>query len=1175
MKQPTVPVTYQEERTILPEPNIQISQGIDWESIGRSAANLGIEVVSKMREDENETKILGLQTLQKDVANGIKTASEINDFDRVDKIRQSYRDQVKGFVNGDIDDPTYIGNSMAERKLLAVARGFDADIELGIQESKQGWSDTLAFENYQQFRLSEEERLVQDPAYIEEALNNVNSMYERIAGVGIDKPLDAVGYSASTRKLLNEIQKDRVDLLKTKEKLGKEPMNVKTMAENARTQFMWAANRFSVSKELTKEANDLEEKPNLSESERQKITELRAKALREAITGGNIYKGAMQSLVEQAKTDIVSGYPEDFVGPPDIPQELLNPDSPEALETLFRFGIDPVDANAMLAAYSGQEELLGKNTEFKVARAMMSNAVSTLKQEADSIVSVAKMNVDLIDGQLSALPENDLRRIDLLIQRDAIIASTHKKLYERTLEPVLPPSFKSTKRLLDFIDKGWMAYAGIGDVPVRFDDDQIQLVSFLTNNGYGSAREVYSYAQQKYNQMLGANARIPTGLSGGRDGTGSRRTIEDNRDKVRFWANGIPDTPPTQADVRRWSIEGMLAYVGAMDDGSLPPLPEALYRIENGLTTTMPIPSNRDIFMHTRYFADLVELVRYSVNEEEVQSWIDRVNKAFNADKIGEDIYPVDEKVTDSLESLIKVGAYPNITEQLFLFVPDVSRSRILDKLKKDESVDQLMVARLEMIDQEYKQKGKTSSPKLLLQSIAKDARFNGTVVARAKTVVAGIKAVPAEPKQKETEEESINRKNKETIEETVIPAILERMPKDFGIALEQLQGDKQLRKSFYDRFLPTIVSHLSPYIDPETNTIKIPDNMDSVTADIVKGFVDQKWRFDGRYGMWTQSPAPSQFLEQTISKQRFEARAGNDVGEANRLNALLISEPQKVQLDDTSARILVGTFSDYPNANAAMIKKNYEEDPYATLALLAMKTSSVGNITDAQLFSALRQITSDESIPKDNLTIMALATASRMIPVDTLPQDYPQKLRTMAAQVRDDITSKTGRFKVATTQKPSRNPDERGSLTETVVVFDGDRPIFELQPQQYSYNNSLDIIEKMTQEQLEKTLKDISVDKKFKDRVGLLALKKSGKDYIFGSSEGKVFTTAFGTRAGTNQIYYSEKDKKTGKINCYVDSVYTSGFYIRNTAAGARIGSHGFYIVDGTERRFIGSLEQ
>jgi hypothetical protein len=208
-----------------------------------------------------------------------------------------------------------------------------------------------------------------------------------------------------------------------------------------------------------------------------------------------------------------------------------------------------------------------------------------------------------------------------------------------------------------------------------------------------------------------------------------------------------------------------------------------------------------------------------------------------------------------------------------------------------------------------------------------------------------------------------------------------------------------------------------------------------------------------------------------------------------------MLSEPTKIKLDDTSAKIIGATFSDYPNFTASSFKKNYDEDPYATLALLSSKVSSVGNVTDEQMFSALRQITTE--MPKDNLTLMSIAAASRMVSVDTLPSEYPAKLRTMTLQVREDILSGRGRFRAVTTNKPSRNPSERGSLTTTVAVFDGDKSVFEFQPQQYNYNRALDVSEKLDPSDLEKSIRDPAVDQKVRDRLVRMYFDRSGENEI------------------------------------------------------------------------------
>lgn len=1093
MKQPTVPTIYQEQRTILPEANIQIAQGIDWESIGRNAANLGIEVVSKMREDEYETRVSALQIMQKDIANGIDIAAEINDWNRVEEIKRDYKNQTKNFLGGDIDDPNYIGSSLAERKLLSIARGFSSDIDANIEKGKKGWSDTLQFENYEKFRLSEQETLLNDPTYIDRAMENLDSMYRDLANSDINEPLNPVGYSINTRKLLYEIQKDKIDLLKAKEKLGGDPVNVQTAAEQARTKLLWASSMFANAKKLAEEADKLSEKPNRSQSENQEITRLRAEAAREAMNGSRIRASTMYGLVEQAKSDIVAGYPDDFVGPPEIPESLTNPISEDAISTLLEFNIKPADAEAIFRAFETQEEYSRINPEFKLARKYSESAVATLQQTVDSILSVAENNVKQIDAVLSSMDETDPRRVDLIIQRNAIIENTQKELYKRTLEPVLPPSFKANRRLLDFVDRGWfMAHIG-PDKGVRYDEDQIDLVTFLTHDGYGAARDIYAYAQKKYNAFAGESAR-PTGGRGGGGGRSIEKERKDQRDTFALWTNQPTIEPLTSERTRELSIRGMISLVGTTPDGNLIPLMDAVKMYEEGKFKG-PIPGNRDIFMQTPYFGQLIDLVRSSASVEEAQSIIDRVNKAFNADKVGEDIYPIPNNVIDSFMTLVRKGTQPNLTEQLFLMMPDSSRSLALETLKKDPEFDQLRLGRMQKLNDGYIAEGKRSAPKLYLQSVEEDPRYSGLVIAAANATVTAIRALPEKEGREETDTQKIARRNKEIIEEELVPKFLASFPQEFGVTQEMLSGNIQLRKSFYDRFLPTIVSSVSTSINPETGRIELSDNVDELVKAGVRKMVDSKWRWDKRSETWTTEEPTPQFVQTSIPKQRFEANAGPDIGEGNRLKALMLSEPTKIKLDDTSAKIIGATFSDYPNFTAASFKKNYDEDPYATLALLASKVSSVGNVTDEQMFSALRQITTE--MPKDNLTLMSIAAASRMVSVDTLPSEYPAKLRTMTLQVREDILSGRGRFRAVTTNKPSRNPSERGSLTTTVAVFDGDKSVFEFQPQQYNYNRALDVSEKLDPSDLEKSIRDPAVDQKVRDRLVRMYFDRSGENEI------------------------------------------------------------------------------
>ena len=93
--QPAKPIIYQESRTILPQQQITVTQGIDLGKIGQAAANLGIETVNVVNEHKAQVTEAAIrkQTFATDAA--LKLAAERGDWATYDAERTKFGDLVK------------------------------------------------------------------------------------------------------------------------------------------------------------------------------------------------------------------------------------------------------------------------------------------------------------------------------------------------------------------------------------------------------------------------------------------------------------------------------------------------------------------------------------------------------------------------------------------------------------------------------------------------------------------------------------------------------------------------------------------------------------------------------------------------------------------------------------------------------------------------------------------------------------------------------------------------------------------------------------------------------------------------------------------------------------------------------------------------------------------------
>ena len=280
MKQPAVTQVYQEQRTILPEPNVQISQGIDWSSIGKSAADLGINIVQGMREDEFALKSSAMQKDQNDTERAIKVAIRVNDFASVDTIKSEYNKRTAKMIGGDPDDENFVGTNMAQRKLLNQTRGFNAALDSYLDESKFGWQEAIEEDSYSTFQIDTQRQILENPSYVDTAIEENDMLFRTISGQeDMSAPIKTVGLSASKRRLLFQIQKYGIDLRETKEKMTAAPKTVADVLTDNRQVLSFITDNLKRAKDFVDKADAIESKEDLSDEERSQALELRTQAL--------------------------------------------------------------------------------------------------------------------------------------------------------------------------------------------------------------------------------------------------------------------------------------------------------------------------------------------------------------------------------------------------------------------------------------------------------------------------------------------------------------------------------------------------------------------------------------------------------------------------------------------------------------------------------------------------------------------------------------------------------------------------------------------------------------------------------------------------------------------------------------------------------------------------------
>ena len=1147
MKQPAVTQVYQEQRTILPEPNIQISQGIDWSSIGKSAADLAINVVQGMREDEFALKASAMQKDQNDTERAIKAAVRINDFASVDTIRGEYKKRTANMVGGDPDDDTFVGTNMAQRKLLNQTRGFNASLDSYLEESKFGWQETIEEDAYGTFQVDTQKQILENPSYVDTAIEENDRLWKNISGQeDMSAPIKTVGLSASKRRLLFQIQKYGIDLRETKEKMTAAPKTVADVLTNKRQVFALVKDTLDRAEKLVKDANEIESKKDLSDEERNKALELRTQALTLQKFSFDSYRQNVGGLVLAVQGEVNAGMPDDFVGPPETLPGFNNPFSLEAMETMLSIGgFKPEDATALRNAFGAIENLNGMQ-DFSVFRATRDSNRNQVMSRADSILSRAKADIAKLDEGIRKAGDNPHIVNQLTFVRENLIQKLHSDLYYETIDPVIPESYKVSRRLQEFVGRGnnnpLMAFVGKGNVLLPFDQaGSYEMASILSSDRFGNIGDVYLDVQKKYNAVIATTSDVPRPVGGSRSGELTQRD-KDAIDAHLYFSGQRPDENVTADRMQRFALIQAAKMTPVDETGYLPHLSKIL---SGEVKVDSTVPFDRAGFMMTPWYDQMIDMVSKAGNADDARAIISSVEKTFKADTVGDLGYTTPEPTKRSVLKLFERAGDLGTLEHLFMFSHDDTRAHILNELKPSAKISASYIARLRGLHDRYKKDGQQASPQIFLDTVGREDRYSaetqGTVTLVENRLTAlGTKKVTAGA----TDSEKIDDANRTFIDDKLIPAIVERLGPSFGLT-EETASMMVVKDAFKQTFLRDILENAS--IDKATGKIDA-SQLDALAVTAAREISSYGYNYErGGFHRSYVDRTPKQ--ETTLNSDIFEDNTGSDPGVGQRLPMFLAMQPSSFSTyspdfvgppEDDMEKMNLET-SAYTSKKLSFsqmdaFKRMAQDKPFESLVFLSMYRSQLSNVSDEGMLNAVTATV--DGMPKDNLTLLSVSAASRLIGVDALDTEYAGRLKDLAVSIRSSLESKDGRYKISVINAPN-NYGGKGSHPTVRIVDDSGKVLSSIQPRQHNFNKLNESLTQYPEKDLLSVIQSGDAAEWLKKESAKEYLSKTNSKFVIGSP---IEITGGRISSSYRKVYFTVENEKLNKTDFYVVDANVGG---------------------------------
>jgi len=751
--QPVNPVVYQESQTYFPKPQVSIGfRGLDLGLIGKSIAQLGTQVVETYNEQQVNKTSNALEALQNKTGALIDQWSSVNDFDGVQMTYDEYKEAAKDILGFDPNDEE-VGSMLGPYgKLAANARAFSASVDVDIEKKKRGWSDTIAYDNYESYMAREEKYFLEADDKITANANrllDLEQVFKQQANADIAAELPKTGYSLEQRKLFLKMKKDYTDLLERGAKLTSGKPQIHDIGENTRSMFVLAETLFDAARRNSEQIAKIEQAGPLSPEEQMHVQQLQAEATRYSIDAIRQRRLGMEMLTDHMKRQYIQeNYPDMDPNqePEDLPDAFIDPGSLDAFSMAITSGISAEAGNAMKRAWDSEVQTMnsGISDLLKTTRVLQETAVKKQIDTIDIKISDAEKRLKELDVAIANETDPSKRDI-LLVSKMSLLDSLEVDIRSNHIIPALPSDLKSKspalmsfladqqqarKRRSSIIDSDNLKAAlkvsttGSMGFGLGFDPESRNILEAAIGQKANNVMPVYDHSIKAVNRLRKEYADSPSS-----SGLSARQTQKKLVDQyIRFQQGQVQYEKLSSADVRTLAMMGASGRISQSGDlgsfgGSLPSLQEALEIVKKNKDNQSfggnRLPFDTRLFAMTPWYREMM-LEADKLGPDAAMQYIQDTTNAFITGPEGmvgkfEDYVPQtgrpDDIPADSetakmvFEYLLDPTKNNTTTAVSLMILPRETRQSVLAKAReaarttRDMSVKNQMEIRLDWFD--------------------------------------------------------------------------------------------------------------------------------------------------------------------------------------------------------------------------------------------------------------------------------------------------------------------------------------------------------------------------------------------------------------------------------------------------------------------------------------------
>lgn len=1028
-------------------PSVGIGLGIDWGSVSASAAGLAIEATKGYNDYLFSKKANLLNQVGEGYKRDLEQALYLGDFQTAENIRTQYSSVSKDILGYDPDKETpYFDNG---RRLQQQYQSTLAEVDAYVEKEKRGWTDEILSSNTEQFLLGQEKRILEGSLSLEDAQKEINELYSGISnGLPMNASIPESGYSVGTRRTLTAIQKKYNDLLEMdlKAKAGQErPIDI--AGERARGIFRLSALYYEEAEQLSKTAAEARQAGQFSQAK-----ELETQALARFQKARQQQEMAYALLNEASKEEIKSTIQlvPTGVGSVYLHSEALNElESAMKNNTLDEYHVSggrlkPEVVTALLDAASKRNSVISSDIGSSISTFQKLNdqALDKGKKQVDVATSEASVRLKDIDETIKKLNENDPRRI--VLEQDKIrITHDLKKNLRSLVFSSLSSQTKARPSVMDLF--GVVDVSGsiknpfkIKETALNFSSESLDILGALEPNT--NAFSLYSHAIEKVNAVLKEAITTPGGSSSGK--------IEDMESYKAFLAGKQGVSRLSESKKDEYSIRAAKESLGFTENDPFPRLDEALQREANP-----EVPFTMSMLIRTPWWEEIMVQASSKSSPDEAAKYLEDTfaklitkvpgQNNIRWDDLRDDLYNSYAGGTTWAETVVRnlIGddeKNQDITRLLFLYLPKMSRKRIVASLGENKSP---RARTIELVNKLYDEKEPPNE--FLAANPTLSSGFADPYIQEIKSA----RAISAVRNPDDNTKRLLNRQEQQKkVEDAVLagiqlPGYTDRQNQTLNTALllelrdlidlstvQATLGDEGLPEKFSQDHLEKIVRRVNQYVDAGGYSYK--------NNQLVKTAIDTK-DDDGKT---------------TIIPQTITGAAGKNVP-PNQRDGLVLSSLVKQEKPKDPMLFLEQTGSPKQEDEKLFGVMN----PLAALVVLGVRDQklttteriqSINNSND--VFGTLSRIVTKSSgnMPQDNYTVLSMMAAIGEMPQDITSEDDAIKfVQDRAKEIRNSLERGTGNYKVEVREVRSNRKKSGNHMVAGISIVSNGKTVATLQP--------------------------------------------------------------------------------------------------------------------------------